>query len=76
MNRHEFEITAALNNHDNLTSFGIFNFVDKNFKHIMGLGTEYHYLAKLVESGKVIRSLRQDGVPIYRLNREAFKHDK
>jgi hypothetical protein len=31
MNRHEFEITAALNNHDDLTSFGIFNFIDKNF---------------------------------------------
>lgn len=83
MNKHEFEITAALNNHDDLTGYGIFKFVKENFHHILGFGTLYYHLDKLVESGKIIRtkepssdlSLQQVRIT-YKLNREAFKNDK
>jgi hypothetical protein len=51
MNKHEFEITAALNNHDDLTGYGISHFIEVNFHHLIGFGTLYLHLDKLVESG-------------------------
>ena len=86
MNKHEFEITAALNNHDGLTGYGISKFVKENFHHILGFGTLYYTLDKLVESGKIIRTKEppDNNLPeslqsvriTYKLNREAFKNDK
>jgi DNA-binding PadR family transcriptional regulator len=73
VNRHEFEITAALNNHDDLTGYWISKFVKENFHHILGFGTLYYTLDKLVESGKIIRTKQPDNRNTYRLNREAFK---
>ena len=73
MNKHEFEITAALNNHDDLTGYGISHFIEVNFHHLIGFGTLYLHLDKLVENHKVIRTEQHDKVFTYRLNREAFK---
>ena len=83
MNKHEFEITAALNNHDDLTGYQISKFVKEIFHHILGFGTLYYTLDRLVESGKITRTKRPiselslEKVRVtYRLNREAFKEVK
>jgi DNA-binding PadR family transcriptional regulator len=56
MNKYEFEITAALNNHDGLTGYGISKFIQQNFHHMIGCGTLYLYLDRLTKNGKIIRT--------------------
>jgi hypothetical protein len=59
VNKYEFEITAALNNHDDLTGYGISKFIQQNFHHMIGCGTLFLYLDRLTKSGKLIRTKGQ-----------------
>jgi len=69
MNKHEFEITAALNNHDDLTGYQISKFIKENFRHTLGLGTLYLWLDRLTESGVITRTKTADNRFVYRLVR-------
>jgi DNA-binding PadR family transcriptional regulator len=69
MNKHEFEITSALNNHDDLTGYQISKFAKKNFGHTIGFGTLYLWLDRLTKSGVITRTKTADNRFVYKLMR-------